>query len=83
MNAYQIAKYYTLEQIAAKIATYQDAVDGAVTGGYSLDTTQGRQAVTPPDPDKASKYLALWLKAYEIKSGTYAGAQILHVNYTP
>ena len=83
MNAYQIAKYYTLEQIAAKIATYQDAVDGAVTGGYSLDTTQGRQAVTPPDPDKAAKYLALWLKAYEIKSGTYTGPQIIHVNYTP
>jgi hypothetical protein len=83
MNAYQIAKYYTLEQIDAKIAEYQSAADGAITGSYSLDTTQGRQSVTPSDPDKVMKYLALWLKAREIKAGTYTGAQLIRVNYTP
>ena len=83
MTAYQIAEYYTLAQIDAKIAIYQEAYDGAISGGYSLDTTQGRQSVTPPDPDKLSTALALWLKAREIKAGTYTGTQIIHANYTP
>lgn len=83
MTAQQIANYYTLAQIDAKIALYQTAYDSAVSGGYSLDTTQGRQSVTPPDPDKIATALALWLKAREIKAGTYTGPQMIHANYTP
>lgn len=83
MNAQQIADYYTLAQIDTKIALYQTAYDAAVSGSYSLDTTQGRQSVTPPDPDKISKALALWLKARDIKAGTYTGPQLIHANYTP
>ena len=83
MSPYQIASYYTLAQIDATILKYQTAYDSALSGGYSLDTTQGRQSVTPPDPDKLSTALALWIKAREIKAGTYTGAQIIHVNYTP
>lgn len=83
LTGYQIAEIYTLEQIDAKIATYQDALDGAATGSYSLDTTQGRQSVTSSDPDKIMSLLSTWIKAREIKSGTYKGAQIYNANYTP
>ena len=83
LTGYQIANYYTLEQIDAKIAAYQDALDGASTGSYSLDTTQGRQSVTSSDPDKLMTLLSTWIKAREIKAGTYKGAQIYSANYTP
>lgn len=83
LTGYQIAEFYTLEQIDAKIAQYQAALDGAATGSYTLDTTQGRQSVTATDPDKLMSLLSTWIKAREIKAGTYKGAQIYNANYTP
>lgn len=83
MTAYQVAEYYTLAEIDAKIVEYQDAYDASLMGGYRLDTTQGAQSRTPPDPARLSEALALWLKARAIKSGTYTGTQIIHANYTP
>lgn len=83
LTASQIANFYTLEQIDAKIVLYQGIIDGALSGSYSLDTTQGRQSVTTSDPDKISSFLAVWMKAREIKAGTYTGCQIIHANYTP
>lgn len=83
ISAQDIADTYTLAEIDAKIATYQTALDSAAGGSYSLDTTQGRQSVTTSDPDKLESLLAIWLKARKIKAGTYTGAQVLQVNYTP
>lgn len=83
ISAQDIADTYTLLEIDAKIATYMAALDGSASGSYSLDTTQGRQSVTTSDPDKLESLLAIWLKARKIKAGTYTGAQMLIVNYTP
>jgi hypothetical protein len=83
LTANQIANMYTLEQIDAKIVLYQGIIDGALSGSYTLDTTQGRQSVTTSDPDKVSSFLSVWMKAREIKTGTYTGCQKIHVNYTP
>jgi hypothetical protein len=83
LSAHQIAEYYSLVDIDAKIATYQAVLDGAASGSYSLDTTQGRQSVTTSDPNKLASLLAVWLKARAIKTGTYTGAQIIPANYTP
>lgn len=74
---------YTLVQIQTQIATYQSMLDSSLQGGYSLDTTQGRHSVSPSDPGKIESLLALWMDAYEIKTGQYTGAQLTHVNYTP
>lgn len=83
LTANQIANMYTLEQIDAKIVLYQGIIDGALSGSYSLDTTQGRQSVTTSDPDKVSSFLSVWMKAREIKTGVYTGCQKIHINYTP
>jgi hypothetical protein len=82
-NAYQIANAFTLIQIDAQIASYMSALNGATQGSYRLDTTQGNQQVTPANPDQVSSLLSIWLKARDIKAGTYAGSQLTHVNYTP
>ena len=83
VSAQDIADIHTLAEIDAKIATYEAALDGAAQGSYSLDTTQGRQTVTTSDPDKIESLLAIWLKARQIKAGTYTGAQVIAANYTP
>lgn len=83
ITANQIANMYTLVQIQAKIAEYQSMLDSSLQGSYSLDTTQGRHSVTTSDPQKIESLLAIWMQAYEIKTGTYTGAQLTHVNYTP
>lgn len=82
-SAYDIADIYTLEQIDAKIASYQSALDGAMDGSYSLDSTQGRQSKTTSAPIETSTLLSIWIKARRIKAGTYEGTQCMHVNYTP
>jgi len=83
ITANQIANMYSLVQIQTQIATYQSMLDSSLQGGYSLDTTQGRHSVNTQDPSKIQDLLAVWMKAYEIKSGTYTGAQLTHINYTP
>jgi hypothetical protein len=83
ITANQIANMYTLVQIQEQIATYQSMLDSSLQGSYSLDTTQGRHSVTTSDPQKVESLLAVWMKAHEIKTGTYTGAQLTHVNYTP
>ena len=83
ITAKQIANMYTLVQIEKQIATYQSMLDSSIGGGYTLDTTQGRHSVTPTNPNKIESLLALWMDAYDIKTGQYTGAQLTHVNYTP
>lgn len=83
LTGYQIAEIYTLEQIDAKIAAYQDALDGATMQSYRIDTTQGANSVTNSSPDQIMTMLSTWIKAREIKAGTYKGAQIYSANYTP
>lgn len=83
ITAQQIANMYTLVQITEKITYYQSLLDSSLQGAYSLDTTQGRQSVTTTDPDKVQSLLFVWMQAYEIKSGSYTGAQMNHINYTP
>jgi len=83
MTAYDIAECYTLEEIDTQIASLKDAYTGAAGGGYTLDTTQGRQSVTVSSVKDVSRELGLWLKARRIKTGTYTGTQIVYGNYTP
>lgn len=82
-TAAAIANIYTASQIQAKIAEYQDKIDAAASGGYRLDTTQGAQSSTPANPDQLMTLMSIWMKAYEIKTGTYCGARIINANYTP
>lgn len=83
ITAKQIANMYTLVQIQTQIATYQSMLDSSLQGGYTLDTTQGRHSASPSSPEKIESLLALWMDAYDIKTGQYTGAQLTHVNYTP
>ena len=84
LNAHYIAQIYTLEQIDAKIATLETALTGAAQGGYSLDTTQGKQTVTAPtDIASVESLLAVYLKARMVKTGDYEGTRIISGGYTP
>lgn len=84
LNPHYIAQIYTLEQIDANISKLQDALIGAAQGGYSLDTTQGRQSVTPPtDPASTESLLSVYLKARMIKTGDYEGTRIVAGGYAP
>lgn len=84
LSAQYIAQIYTLEQIDAKISALESALIGAAQGGYSLDTTQGRQTVTPPnDPASIESLLNVYLKARMIKTGDYEGTRIVAGGYTP
>jgi len=84
LNAHYIAEIYTLAEIDAKIVTLESALVGAAQGGYSLDTTQGRQSVTATaDPSSVESLLAVYMKARIVKSGAYKGAQKISINYTP
>lgn len=74
---------YTLVQIQTQIAKYQSELDSSVSGAYRVDTTQGGHNVTPQPLDKIESLLALWMDAYDIKTGQYTGAQLTHINYTP
>ena len=84
LNAQYIAQIYTLEQIDAKISALESALIGAAQGGYSLDTTQGRQTVTTPsDPASIESLLNVYLKARMIKTGDYEGTRIVAGGYMP
>jgi len=72
-----------IEQIDAKITTLETALLGSAQGGYSLDTTQGRQSVTTASPSSIESLLSVYMKARAIKNGTYEGTRIVSVNYTP
>ena len=84
LNPHYIAQIYTLEQIDAKIATLETALTGAAQGGYSLDTTQGKQTVTAPtDIASVESLLNVYLKARMIKTGDYEGTRIVAGGYAP
>lgn len=77
-----VVAYYTLEQIEAKIAEYEQALDDAVTGSYRLDTTSVQQAGNPPDPDQIASILQVWLGARALKTGT-TPTRLFTGNYRP
>lgn len=84
LNAYQLAEVYTEEQLTGYITQLQSSLLGAAQGGYSLDTTQGRQSVTPPsDPSSVESLLAVYMKALSIKRGTHEGTRIISGGYAP
>lgn len=82
LSANSIASFYTIEQIAGKITEYQGYLDSAAQGGYRLDTTQGAQSGTPPDPIAISELLETYLKAYQIKTGQ-SFVRLISAEYTP
>jgi hypothetical protein len=82
LSAVSIASFYTAEEIAVKIAEYQQILDSAASGSYRLDTTSGAQSVTPPDLGTVSELLQVYLKAYQLKSGT-AYTRLISVDYHP
>lgn len=84
LNAHYIAQLYTLEQIDAKILTLETSLTGAASGGYSFDSGQHKQTVSPPsDPASIESLLAVYIKARLIKAGIYEGAQIISGGYAP
>ena len=84
LSAQTIATMYTLEQIDAKIVALESSLTGATQGGYSFDSGQHKQTVTPPgNVESIESLLAVYMKARAIKTGAYKGAQIVSVNYTP
>ena len=83
LSAHYIAQIYTLEQIDAKIVTLESAMTGSAQGGYTFDTGQHKQTVTPADPSSIESLLAVYMKARLIKTGDYKGTRIVSVNYTP
>jgi hypothetical protein len=84
LSAYYIAELYTLEQIDAKIATLETALTGAASGGYSFDSGQHKQTVSPPaDMQSIESLLAVYMKARSIKAGTYEGTRLISGGYTP
>lgn len=84
LSAYYIAETYTLEQIDAKIETLESAMLGAASGGYSFDSGQHKQTVSPPaDPASVESLLAVYMKARSIKAGTYEGTRLISGGYTP
>ena len=84
LNPHYIAQIYTAEEIRAKITTLEAALTGAAQGGYSFDSGQHWQTVTAPsDVGSVESLLAVYVKAYQIKTGNYIGTQIASVNYTP
>ena len=83
LNPHYIAQIYTAEEIRAKITTLEAALTGAAQGGYSFDSGQHRQTVTAPsDVSSVESLLAVYMKAYQIKTGAYTGTQIIAGNYT-
>lgn len=84
LSAYQVAEIYTLEQIDAKIATLESALIGSAQGGYSFDSGQHKQSVSPPgDPASIESLLAVYMKARSIKAGTYEGTRLISGGYAP
>lgn len=83
LNAHYIAQIYTLEQIDAKIMALETALTSAASGGYSLDSTQGKQTVTAADPASVESLLAVYMKARLIKTGDYEGTRLISGGYAP
>lgn len=83
LNANYIAQIYTLEQIDAKIATLQTSIESAASGGYTFDSGQHRQAVTPASLDSLESLLAVYMKARLIKTGDYEGTRLISGGYAP
>jgi hypothetical protein len=84
LSAYTIAEIYTLEQIDAKIATLQTNLENATAGGYSFDSGQHKQGVTPPaNIESIESLLAVYMKARSIKAGTYEGTRLISGGYAP
>ena len=84
LNAHYIADIYTLEQIDAKIVTLQTKLESAASGGYSFDSGQHRQTVTPSASiESIESLLAVYIKARTIKAGTYEGTRLIAGGYAP
>ena len=84
LNAHYIAQIYTLEQIDAKIASLETSLTNAAAGGYSFDSGQHKQTVTAPGSiESVESLLAVYMKARLIKTGDYAGTQIITGGYAP
>lgn len=83
LNANYVAQIYTLEQIDAKISTLQISLESAASGGYTFDSGQHRQAVTPASLDSIESLLAVYMKARLIKTGDYEGTRLISGGYAP
>ena len=84
LNPHTVAELYTEEQLLAKIATLETAMTSAAQGGYSFDSGQHKQTVSPATSSQSvESLLSVYMKALSIKRGTYNGAQIISGGYAP
>lgn len=84
LNAYQLAELYSADTLMSYIEKLQTSLMSAAQGGYSLDTTQGKQTVTAPtDIASVESLLAVYVKALGIKNGTNEGTRMLSGGYAP
>ncbi len=84
LSASYIAQIYTLEQIDAKISTYEAALAGSAQGGYSFDSGQHKQTVTTPGSiESIESILSVYMKARLIKTGDYEGTRLIIGGYAP
>lgn len=86
LSPQSLAVIYTgkTDDLLAKIADYETLLERASAGGYTLDTTQGRQSGSPPDTgiDSISETLEAYIGAYKILTGQIIERKT-HVNFTP
>ena len=80
LNPQVICNLYTLEEIKAKIDTYNEALEKAVTEYYDFDSTQSRQKVQSAQMDKIESVLSVYMKALACKKGV-SGTRIVSANF--
>ena len=85
LQAIDICNFYTQEQIETKIAFYQDAIDNAaVSKSDQFQDMQASQKVERQSVTELKNFLALWLKAWSLKTGNdSATAEIIVADYNP
>lgn len=86
LSAHSIATIYAGREaeLLAKITEYETLLSRASAGGYTLDTTQGRQSQSPPATGigSISETLEAYIGAYKILTGQIL-ERVTHVNFTP
>ncbi len=69
--------------LLVKVLEWETRSERAADGEYSLDTTQGRQSVKPPEnPETVASIYQAYLKAYQELTGD-TNFRVMSGNYVP
>lgn len=80
LNPQTICNIYSEAQIQAKVDSFLEALEKAVTREWSKDTSQGRMQVESEEMRQIESTLATWMKALECKKGL-GGVRIISNNF--